>query len=76
LRYTIGAGSRDSGPRRDRDALEARAVRTSAGMSLPIICATIGRPVGFSSIERRMNLLRLRVAMHPEVFRVVNVAPP
>ena len=62
LRYTTGAGQ----PRFKSTAAigyccSSRAVRTSAGMSLPIICAMTGRSVGFPVIDFRIHFSRFEV---------------
>ena len=74
LRYTTGAGQ----PRLRSTAAtgyccNSRAVRTSDGMSLPIICAMTGRPVGFSVMDLRMFLSSCEVGVNAEIFGEINV---
>ena len=45
-------------------------------MSLPIICAITGRPVGFSVIDARMCRIEPRVGQDAEVFREIKVRVP
>src|ERR1043166_429923 len=54
----------------------SRAVRTSEGISFPIIWAIAGFPVGLSVMERRMFLSRVEVAWTRKYSVKLRSAPP